>query len=155
MGKTGIEQWRMISSTSFFQQLYKRSIIKGQLANSSTGENLLVNSSPGSVDDGIITVDVKNVISAQADASTIVRYQNATNYYLVHPYNNRLSIFERLNGTYYEQVWVTIPTIVPGQVNKLLVTVEGPTISVNCLPAVFLGGEWTVQHLLDGHVSMA
>ena len=68
--------------------------------------------------------------SQYADASIVLRYQDPNNYYAVVPYYNNITIHEKLGGTYNQRAYGTISPIVPGQVNKLVVTFEGANITI-------------------------
>jgi len=90
-----LSQWTTTQGAGF-------SIINGELANSSSGENYLVNSNSSALANGFVRVDVKVVSSEHyADPSVIVRYQDVNNFYMVHPYNNYIAIYEKIGGAFY------------------------------------------------------
>jgi RHS repeat-associated protein len=119
---SGLGQWTTVFGSGF-------SIINGELADSSAGDNFMVNSSSKVLTDGIIAVDVK-CVNGTGDMSMIVRYQDNSNFYLVQPLGNTLTIYERLGGTWLSRASGTLPTTI--QSNKfyrLAITAEGGTIS--------------------------
>jgi RHS repeat-associated protein len=91
---SGISQWTTVQGTGFYAY-------GGQLINDNTtsGDKILVSNSTITNSDFIINVNVKNVTSASDNASIIFRYQNTSNYYMVVPTNNTLSIYKCYNGT--------------------------------------------------------
>jgi len=52
--------------------------VSGELANSTSGEHIIINNSSKTLGDGIIDVDERWIGSAYGDASVVVRYQDKT-----------------------------------------------------------------------------
>jgi RHS repeat-associated protein len=120
-----LSKWTVASGGGF-------AIEGGELSASSAGENYLVSSTGKAFTDGIITVDVKPVSSSNVDVSVIVRYQDVNNFYMVHPYGNQISLYEKLAGTFYQRQSATLPTgtMNPGTWYHEQITAEGGVLTV-------------------------
>jgi RHS repeat-associated protein len=120
-----LSQWTVASGGGF--------VATGGLlfASGSGGENHLVNNNGKLLADGVISVDFRNVTTSLADASLLLRYQDPNNYYMISPWNNQVTIWERVAGTYYERTVQPLgETIAPGQWYRLQVRIQGGTIQV-------------------------
>jgi RHS repeat-associated protein len=104
----------------------------GELSASAGGsENHLVNNNGKVLTDGVVTVDFKMVSTVSASPAILIRYQDANNYYLVHPWINQVTIFEKIAGTYYERTTQPLgESISLGQWYRLEIRVAGGTIQV-------------------------
>jgi len=91
---------------------------------------VLINASGATFGDGMIGADVKTLSGAGTDANLVVRYQDASNFYLVQVYGWQIIIFKRVAGTYYAQASVAISPPFTGGFYRLQATVVGGTFTV-------------------------
>ena len=90
----------------------------------------MINSLPATFGDGVVSADVKNYADWN-DADLVVRYQDASNYYLVQAYGAQIIIFKKVAGTYYAKASAGITPDFNGGFFHLQATVIGGTFTVS------------------------